>query len=313
VTARATPEAKLFRDQWYGNAPFDPVAYGAKLLTVDHPKIRALAVRNVNGAPEYYLTPAERRAERDVLVRASADLEALHKNRTLDQLKTELDAPAGIEDLAQPGLARLSVYREAAVQREQQRLLEMCFRNHWSNNLIQADVDALVKADRLYEFTRRPRNDAQRAELEASGNHWLSEWNGYTPTAEEVNEWSLDGLAHDGINANVCIEARCEREGVPDTCPVCNGNGEHWTSPEAEAIAEAWEPQDPPKGDGYQLWETTSEGSPISPVFETLEALCDYAAEYCTTFGSFTATVDEWRQILDADFVHAKRGNAIFM
>ena len=33
---------------------------------------------------------------------------------------------------------------------------------------------------------------------------------------------------------------------------------------------------EPPKGDGYQLWETTSEGSPASPVFETLDKLCEW-------------------------------------
>ena len=32
-------------------------------------------------------------------------------------------------------------------------------------------------------------------------------------------------------------------------------------------------PVDPPNGDGYQLWETTSEGSPVSPVFESIDAL----------------------------------------
>lgn len=31
----------------------------------------------------------------------------------------------------------------------------------------------------------------------------------------------------------------------------------------------------PPKGDGYQLWETTSEGKPMSPVFATLDELCE--------------------------------------
>ncbi len=35
---------------------------------------------------------------------------------------------------------------------------------------------------------------------------------------------------------------------------------------------------DPPKGDGYQCWESTSEGSPISPVFKTLDELCEWLA-----------------------------------
>lgn len=30
---------------------------------------------------------------------------------------------------------------------------------------------------------------------------------------------------------------------------------------------------DPPTGDGFQLWESTSEGSPISPVFVSAEGL----------------------------------------
>lgn len=39
------------------------------------------------------------------------------------------------------------------------------------------------------------------------------------------------------------------------------------------------EMMEPPVGEGYQLWETTSEGSPISPVFTTLEELCDWYME----------------------------------
>ena len=33
---------------------------------------------------------------------------------------------------------------------------------------------------------------------------------------------------------------------------------------------------EPPEGTGYQLWETVSEGSPVSPVFETKEKLCKW-------------------------------------
>lgn len=32
----------------------------------------------------------------------------------------------------------------------------------------------------------------------------------------------------------------------------------------------------PPSGVGYQIWETISEGSPITPVFKTKEDLIDY-------------------------------------
>lgn len=84
-------------------------------------------------------------------------------------------------------------------------------------------------------------------------------------------------------------------------------------------IGEVWRgylinPQEnPPEGDGYQLWETTSEGSPITPVFKTLDELCEYAEEHCTTFGSFKATKEEWKEMLTRDFVHHKDGNFIFI
>ena len=51
---------------------------------------------------------------------------------------------------------------------------------------------------------------------------------------------------------------------------------------------------DPPSGDGYQLWETTSEGSPISPVFETLEELAKWCEDGATIFGSEKLSYDEW-------------------
>lgn len=35
---------------------------------------------------------------------------------------------------------------------------------------------------------------------------------------------------------------------------------------------------DPPKGEGWQLWQTVSDG-PVTPVFETPEALIDYMNE----------------------------------
>lgn len=39
---------------------------------------------------------------------------------------------------------------------------------------------------------------------------------------------------------------------------------------------ESWQPTEPPAGEGYQLWETVSEGSPISPVFATKDLFAAY-------------------------------------
>lgn len=64
-----------------------------------------------------------------------------------------------------------------------------------------------------------------------------------------------------------------------------------------------------------QLYENTTEGTPISPVFAVseIDALCSYAAEHCTTFGSFRATAEQWKAMLWEGFVHHQEGNFIFM
>jgi hypothetical protein len=49
-----------------------------------------------------------------------------------------------------------------------------------------------------------------------------------------------------------------------------------------------------PTGDGWQLWETTSEGSPVSPVFETAEALAGWCEEGATPFGSMRWSASQW-------------------
>lgn len=56
-------------------------------------------------------------------------------------------------------------------------------------------------------------------------------------------------------------------------CSNCGGDG---LTSEGRAIVEAWERTPPPEGPGWQVWETVSEGSPITPVFETPEALIDH-------------------------------------
>jgi len=80
-----------------------------------------------------------------------------------------------------------------------------------------------------------------------------------------------------------------------------------------EALCEDWKNYDPPTGEGYQLWETTSEGSPISPVFETLDDLCAWAEENASTFGSFRTSKEEWRQMLDDGLVYHKEGQNVFL
>ncbi|MGN6103996.1 MAG: hypothetical protein ACTHU0_02730, partial [Kofleriaceae bacterium] len=250
------------------------------------------------------------------------------------------------EDLVQPGIVQIEPHREPAIQREITRLFKVCFQHHWSHHLIQADVDALVAANQLWDFTHVARTPEQqeivRQKVAAGGNSWLPESNGYVPTAHEVNERYMTGLG--GPSEWVCMKARCEREGVPVTCAKCRGDGEMWVDvdyddlpqltegllkPEqvlaikpvgkklqaavVRQLYEEWREYEPPEGPGYQLWETTSEGSPMSPVFSTLEALCAHAADHCSTFGHFKASAAEWRQMLDDDFVHHQEGSMVFL
>lgn len=179
----------------------------------------------------------------------------------------------------------------------------------WAHQLAQVDVDALVDADHLCDFTRVPRTDEQRsivaAKIAAGGNSWLPESNGYRPTADEVNAWSMLTMGS-GSTSYICIKARCEREGAPLLCSTCNGHGSWWPSSEAKEQHDAWKPTEPPTGDGYQLWQDTGKGSPVSPVFATLDELCDYAADHCTVFADMKADAAEWRRMLDDGLVTAQ-------
>lgn len=55
---------------------------------------------------------------------------------------------------------------------------------------------------------------------------------------------------------------------------------------------------EPPNGKGYQLWENTTQGSPQSPVFETLEELTVWCAENANIFANEKATKEEWLKML---------------
>lgn len=293
---RPDANAALFYDQWYGNAPFDPVAYGAEPLSPDNPAIWDIARRNVEHSPDIYMTHAEKRAR--VQFRGAVMGGFPYDERLLIPFHT--------------------FDREGAVAREARRLYAECFRGRWRLHLIQADVDALVAADRLWDFTRRPRNAEQALVVAVcmafhNTNSWLPESNGHHPTAAEVNAWALSGMGHDSLNAGICVQARCERAGVPYACARCAGSGQIWPTPKIKQQYEDWEKEEPPTGDGYQLWENCSEGSPVSPVFASLDELCAWAEENATTFADFRATREEWREMLDGGAVHAKVGNNIYL
>lgn len=193
---------------------------------------------------------------------------------------------------------------DAARHREAVRICEL-WNSHWSHHLNADDVAALLKADCLWDFTRRPRTDKQRALVAkrvATGKHnsWLPRGNGYVPTPQEVNEWSLLGFSHDSTNCWIVCSAECERLGQPKICVHCGGEGSVWDSKANKARANRWRSSQPPKGVGYQLWETVSEGSPISPVFKTPEGLADWLIRPGNGWNTDRGTTrDQWLRFIN--------------
>lgn len=71
-------------------------------------------------------------------------------------------------------------------------------------------------------------------------------------------------------------------------CPTCEGEGKAWAKVEI------------PTGPGYQLWETTSDGSPLSPAFKTPEELARWLADNnASTFGRMTTTYENWLAFIE--------------
>jgi hypothetical protein len=175
----------------------------------------------------------------------------------------------------------------------------------WSNHLTQLEVEALVEAGRLYDFT----HDF------VPGEGWKEKVPAYRPTAEEVNEWNKTSMGHDSINQWICVKARAKSLGVYGHCEHCGGEGEIWQTEEIKKLAEDWQEFQPPVGDGFQLWSTTTEGHPMTPVFATLEALCEHCeVEGVSVFGSDTMSKAEWMKSLGGDnIVTHVVGNLVFI
>ncbi|WP_406078734.1 hypothetical protein OG337_29010 [[Kitasatospora] papulosa] len=146
----------------------------------------------------------------------------------------------------------------------------------WCDKLGQAEVDMLVEEGRLRTLVRRePTDDNPR--------NW--EWGTAPRTAAEVNAANKPGagfggdLDHDSINHMLLARFRCKQLGITLECGSCGGECGTEAYPGQRAEAEAWEATEPPVGDGWQLWETVSEGSPISPVFPAADDLARWMSD----------------------------------
>lgn len=250
-----SPRALELQELWYGNRPFKPEDNGSAPFTPESPCVRAYAERNVQRSPEFYLG------------RFPINWD--------DSVAHETSIAAARAAAAAAPTERV----ELAIQREARRLADH-FNNGWMHHLNADDVAALVEGGRLHDLT----HDWTK------GDGWKPKNPPVVPTPEQVNEWAIiTPFGHDAINSWICVRARCEREGVTDTCASCGGQGDCGTE-EQRAAYEAWESTGPPEGEGFQLWETVSEGSPISPVFDSAEGLARWMTENkCTVNGPMSS------------------------
>jgi len=184
----------------------------------------------------------------------------------------------------------------------------------------------------LEEFSQAPRTEVPRAvhaeikglsgqddRMRALGAYLREHPSKLLPLTSELHALG-EGLAGREIDqlSGSCVSWAIanklkETAGMPETwgeCQVCEG---HADDPKLRAEAEAWKETEPPTGDGFQLWETTSEGSPVSPVFASLDELCAWCEENATTFGSFKTSAAEWKAMLDGGLVCHKQGNMVFL
>lgn len=163
-------------------------------------------------------------------------------------------------------------YSEFKVRSEARRLCDL-WNGQWCHHLSNEDVEILIEADALRDWTHTWTKD----------NGWVKKDPPYIPTKEEINDASIRRIGSSSLQWYLA-EALCKAIGVSTTCSLCNGDADSWPSKEIKAKCESWEQIEPPVGEGWQVWETVSEGSPITPVFATREALIDHLVTYGTTF-----------------------------
>lgn len=145
----------------------------------------------------------------------------------------------------------------------------------WQHHLSQQDVDALLASGEVLAGLTHRWNDETRT--------WVKK-DGPPPTQREVNIWGLNltgGVL--SVPGWAVQKAEAERRGVSLMCSNCDGEGSTFRDDAHREAYESWTPSEPPEGEGWQLWETVSEGSPISPVCPTAESLARHMAHSDTT------------------------------
>ena len=81
-----------------------------------------------------------------------------------------------------------------------------------------------------------------------------------------------------------------------------NFSYEDWTSdkPVKEDYMPEWSEEEKTH---IQLYENTTEGTPITPIFKDLDPLCEYAEKNCWSFADWRATKEQWIEMLQPDLI----------
>ena len=158
----------------------------------------------------------------------------------------------------------------------------------WEYKLTRDEINKLVSEDRLSWLTgeRVVKVEMARGKYKEGRNRyaWLTirpllrvdgdttrgvaEWR--EMSVERINRMAMSQPfgGHDAINCWIAVEQRAKRLGVWGWCHACwRGKGHGRYPRKLKKAHKRWQRTEPPAGEGYQLWETVSEGSPISPVF----------------------------------------------
>lgn len=144
--------------------------------------------------------------------------------------------------------------------------------------------------------------ELKRTKGDPTGEYPYDEWyaEDKVPSVESVAAGMGHSSSGNGVgNLRHAIFAVLEdASGKSFVCPTCSGEGvlEEYEGQNAERDAWYEAPnEEPPSGEGWQLWTTTNEGAPLTPVFESAEALARHCADKGVSwFGYQTATYDQW-------------------
>lgn len=167
---------------------------------------------------------------------------------------------------------------ESAIIREAQRLADL-WNGMWMSHLNADDVAALVDGGDLRNLTHT-HTDAG----------WVPKDPAPTLTPGQVNQFMIETFGCGGSTCLTAMRARAAREGKNIECDTCGGWG-NVATPEQRAAHNAWQSTPPPEGDGWQMWSTTTEGHPMSPVFPTGQELATWMSQNPCGFGGATVSL----------------------